>query len=277
TTEMQRLTRLERAHETEQQNLRIRIPQMRDSIDTMRTNQATLGDIAERTQDVAGDKFTMTVRDVDYSERSKAGEAIVRWAQSTNFHSDPRTDRELGQIGSLAGHPIHATVISMVGSGQSPSNPRVHLHVPGSLEDHAVKMNAADLGVTDHRIITSLEAKIAAIGRDAAGYEKQIPRRESELAEAEANLGQPFKHGHLLDLTREQIAEVDKKMTKTETDTENAPEAPTLDHPSPSGSERGGEDPRNAQAPSEASRGTAVPAHRQTWRQRPETEQSYSR
>lgn len=34
---MQRLGRLERAHSAEQQNLRIRIPQMRDSIEAMRT------------------------------------------------------------------------------------------------------------------------------------------------------------------------------------------------------------------------------------------------
>ncbi|MDN6301463.1 MAG: methyltransferase domain-containing protein [Brachybacterium sp.] len=277
TTEVQRLTRLERAHESEQQNLRIRIPQMREGIETMRANVDTLAQLAERTQDVSGDKFTMTVRGHDYSERAKAGEAIVRWAQSTNFRSDPRTDRELGQIGSLAGHPIHATVISMVGSGQPPHNPRIHLHVPGTLEDHAVKMTASDLGVTDHRIVTSLEAKIAAIGRDAIGFEKQIPRRETELTEAEANLDQPFKHGHLLALTREQLAEVDKQMVKREEGAEGDAESPTLDDSGPAEPTSGGEGTKSPQAASEPSQGAAVPAHRQAWRQPAAADQSYSR
>lgn len=277
TTEVQRLTRLERAQDSEQQNLRIRIPQMRDGIETVRANIGSLSQLAERTQDVSGDKFTMTVRDQPYTERAKAGEAIVRWAQGTNFRSEPRTDRELGQIGSLAGHPIHATVISMVGSGQSPNNPRVHLHVPDSLEDHAVKINAADLGFTDHRIITSLEARITAIGRDAAGFDKQIPRRESELAEAESNLGQPFKHGHLLALTREQLADVDKRMTKTEEEPEKGSEGPTLDDPGPSGPGGGGEGPTAPQVLSGPSHGAAVPAHRQAWRQNPSRETAYER
>lgn len=278
TTELQRLTRLERAHESEQQNLRIRVPQMRESIETMRTHQGTLAQLAARTQDVSGDKFTMTVRGQEYSERAKAGEAIVRWAQGTNFRSDPRTDRELGQIGTLAGHPIHATVISMVGSGQPPQNPRIHLHVPGSLEDHAVKMTAADLGTTDHRIITSLEAKIAAIGRDAEGFEKQIPRRETELAEAEANLGQPFKHGHLLALTREQLADVNKEMVKREEEPESTPAGPVLDAPEPAGPTGGGEAPTRPQAPSAPSHGTSVPAHRQAWRKpAPARETAYER
>lgn len=277
TTEVQRLTRLERAHESEQQNLRIRIPQMRDSIETMRANIGSLSQLAERTQDVSGDKFTMTVRDQPYNERAKAGEAIVRWAKGTNFRSEPRTDRELGQIGTLAGHPIHATVVSMVNSGQAPNNPRIHLHVPGSLHDHAVKINAADLGVTDHRLITSLEAKITAIGRDAAGFENQIPRRETELAEAESNLGRPFKHGQLLTITREQLADVEKEMTKSEADPEDDPAGPTLDDPGPDGPGGGEGDSNGPQSPPAPTPSHAVPAHRQAWRQQPAADQSYSR
>ncbi|ONN65742.1 hypothetical protein BTM36_15215 [Herbaspirillum sp. VT-16-41] len=95
TNQLQRLTRLERAHESEQQNLRYRIPQMRESIDTMRSNQGTLQEIAARTTDVSGDKFTMTVRDTAYTDRSKAGEAIRQWARGTHFRSSPREDNPL--------------------------------------------------------------------------------------------------------------------------------------------------------------------------------------
>ena len=260
TNELQRLTRLERAHESEQQNLRYRIPQMRESIDTMRSNQGTLQEIAARTTDVSGDKFTMTVRDTAYTDRSKAGEAIRQWARGTHFRSSPREDNPLGQIGSLAGHPIHATVISMAASEQSPMNPRVHLHVPGTLDDHAVKINAADLGAVDHKIITSLEARIAAIGRAAAGFQHQLPQRERELAEAEANLGQPFKHAHLLKLTRDQLAEVNKKITPQDEQTsEQQANTPTLDHPPASH--------HGAQAPA------PTPAHR-GWRERTTTSDS---
>ena len=83
----------------------------------------------------------------------------------------------------------------------------------------------ADLATTDHRVITSLESRITAIGRDAAGFERQLPQRETELAEAEKNLGQPFKHAHLLTLTREQLATVDQKMAARDDD--HAPEEPT--------------------------------------------------
>lgn len=260
TNELQRLTRLERAHESEQQNLRYRIPQMRDSIETMRSNQGNLQEIAARTTDVSGNKFTMTIRDTTYTDRSKAGEAIRQWARGTHFRSSPREDNPLGQIGTLAGHPIHATVISMAVSEQSPMNPRVHLHVPGTLDDHAVKINAADLGSVDHRIITSLEARIAAIGRDAAGFQHQIPQRERELEEAEANLGKPFKHAHLLKLTRDQLAEVNKKITPQDEQTsEQQANTPTLDHPPASH--------HGAQAPA------PTPAHR-GWRERTTTSDS---
>ncbi|GAB4097683.1 lactate dehydrogenase [Brachybacterium horti] len=233
TTELQRLNRLERAHGNEQQNLRIRIPQMRDGIETMRTNAHTLAQIATHTQDISGEKFTMDLHGQTYTERAKAGEAIAHWARGTNFRSQFQSDTDLGQIGSLAGHPIHATVISTATSGQPPHNPLVHLHVPGTLENHAVKLTASELATTDHRVITSLEAKITAIGRDAAGFQKQLPLRETELAEAEANLGQPFKHAHLLTLTREQIADVDKRIAARDDDrTPDEPTGPRLDeHP----------------------------------------------
>ncbi|PZT98925.1 MAG: helicase [Gordonia sp. (in: high G+C Gram-positive bacteria)] len=229
TTELQRLTRLERAHDTEQQNLRIRIPQMRDTITTLRANQGTLLQLAGQTQDIAGDNFTMNVRGHDYRERSKAGEAIRQWARGTNFRPQWQNDTELGQIGTLAGHPIHATIVSLSASGQAPQNPRIHLHVPGTLDHHAVKINAADLGAVDHRIITSLEAKITAISRDAAGIQHQLPVRERELAEAEANLGKPFKHAHLLKLTRDQLAEVDKKMAAKDEQPTEQPNEPVVD------------------------------------------------
>src|SRR5699024_722125 len=138
---------------------------------------------------------------------------------------DPITDLYLAHTAPLAAPPIHPTVIGTVNSGQPPHNPRIHLHVPGTLEDHAVKMTAADLATTDHRVITSLESRITAIGRDAAGLERQLPQRETELAEAEKNLGQPFKHAHLLTLTREQLATVDQKMAARDDD--HAPEEPT--------------------------------------------------
>lgn len=277
TTELQRLTRLERAHESEQQNLRIRIPQMRDSIETMRTNQGTLTQLAERAQDVSGEKFTMEVRGAQYTERAKAGKAIVEWARGTNFRAQWQNDTDLGPVGTLAGHPIHATVISMMDSGQAPQNPRIHLHVPGSLEDHAVKMTAADLGTTDHRVITSLEAKIAAISRDAAGYEKQIPQRATELAEAEANLGQPFKHSLLLTTTREHLATVERKMAQTKDAPEKAPEGPMLTEPSPTDQHGSGEPQQPSEPRSRTAHTTARPAHRQPWRETASTEQGYSR
>lgn len=267
TTELQRLSRLERAHDSEQQNLRIRIPQMRDSITTMRTHQETLAQLAEKTQ--TPEKFAMEVRGEQHTERSKAGQAIAQWARSTNFRAQWQNDTDLGQIGTLAGQPIHATVISMANSGQPPQNPHIHLHVPGSLEDHAVKMTAADLGTTDHRVITSLEARIEAISRDATGFAKQLPLRENELAEAESNLGQPFKHAHLLTLTREQLTDVDQKIAARNDDSEPGPE--------PTHAPRLNEDPRaGAKTSSPARQHPSMPA-RQHWRQPAANDQSHTR
>lgn len=229
-----------------------------------RTRRASKDQLAERTQDVSGDKFTIQLHDQTYRERAKAGEAIAHWVRDTHFRAEHMNDRDLGQIGTLAGHPIHATVIGTVNSGQPPHNPRIHLHVPGTLEDHAVKMTAADLATTDHRVITSLESRITAIGRDAAGFERQLPQRETELAEAEKNLGQPFKHAHLLTLTREQLATVDQKMAARDDD--HAPEEPT--------------EPTFPAAPSASTpprQHDSMPA-RQHWRQpTPANDQGYGR
>lgn len=266
--ELQRLTRLQRAHANEQQNLRIRIPQMREGIEISRQNIGTLGEIGARTQDVSGANFTMQVQGASYTERTEAAKAIVQWAKGTNFHAQFAQERDLGQIATLAGHPIHATVASTESSGQAPNNPRVLLHVPGTLEAHAVKMKASDLGVADHRIVLSLESKITAIARDAENYERNLPTRERELQEAEANLGADFKHAHLLTLTRQQLADVEKKMTAREKGTEDGPDGPTLDDPDTDGPGGGGGDPRPPQRPTGPARETSqVQAHRRAARQ----------
>lgn len=268
TSELQRLQQLERAHNAEQQNLRIRIPQMRDGLDTTRQNIEALRPIGARTQDTSGKDFTMEIRGVTYSERSKAAEAIVAWAKGTNFHAGFTEDRDLGQIATLAGQPIHATVPSTQSSGAAPSNPYVLLHVPGTLESHAVKMKASDYAVTDHRVITSLESRVAAIGRDVEKFERQIPDRERELHEAESNLGADFKHAHLLNLTRKQLADVEARMTARENGTDEGPEGPTLDDPGPDGPGGGGGGPKPPQRPTGPSHGAdrAQPHHRITYR-----------
>lgn len=272
TTEVQRLTRLERAHSAEQQNLRIRIPQMRESIETMRENISALGQIASRTQDVSGDAFTMDVRGIEHTERSKAADAIVRWAYGTNLRANFAQDRDLGQIATLAGQPIHATVVSTQNSQLAPDNARVLLHVPGTLEAHAVSMKAADLAVADHRIITSLESRIQAIGRDAEKFERQLPGRESELAEAEKSLGAEFKHSHLLTLTRKQLADVEKQMDRNAAGQDAPPaEDATLDAPAPPAQRPDG----TGRAPSRPGE-PARPARHQPWRH-PATDPSHGR
>lgn len=262
TGELQRLTRLERAHASEQQNLRIRIPQMREGIETMRTNARTLAQIATHTQDTTGDNFTMEVRGRDYTERSKAAEALTQWARGTRFYANWQHDTDLGEVGTLGGHPIHATVVSRANSGYAVDNPLVHLHVPDTLEAHAVKMKASDLAVADHRIITSLESRIASIGRDATNMTARIPDRERELAEAEANLGKDFKHAHLLTITRQQLADVDRRLTASERGEDEAPQDTTLDMP-----DSAPPAPENT-APGMPRHGTVSEhaAHRQSWR-----------
>lgn len=264
TTELQRLTRLERAHNAEQQNLRARIPQMEESITAMKQNIATLRTLAERTQDVSGEKFTMTVRGIDYTERTQAAEAIKRWAYGADMRANWQEDRDLGPIGFLAGHEIRVTAEAMVTSGQPPNNPRIHLHADGAtLRDHMVTLKASDLAQTDHRIVTSLEARITAMARDAQGFTQQLPIRERELDEARRSLGQDFKHAHLLTLTKQQLADVEKEMDRRSTEKDNAPQSEALATP-------------QRPAPDRAPYTPARPAAHQPWRE-PARNDGYSR
>lgn len=271
TGEIQRLNRLERAHNAEQQNLRIRVPQMREGLNTVDASIAALRALGEKTQDVSGTNFTMEVQGETFAKRADAGRALEQWAKSTRFWGSFRGDSDLGQVASLAGHPIHAVVLSTADTGAAPSNPVVSLRVPGAPAGHDVQMKASDLTVLDHRIITSLENKVTGMTREADKFERQVPQRRIELQEAESHLGAEFKHAHLLRLTRKQLDDVEKKMAAHERDRDDGPEGPTLDDPDPSGPGGGDGGPKPPQRPTGPSHGaeSSQPYHRATHRPQP--------
>lgn len=268
-SDLRRLKRLERAHNAEQQGLRIKIPQLTESLATLKQLAPTLRELHALSTDSSGDKFTATISGATYSERSKAAQALGQWAQNNLARVWPHPDRErdLGVALTVAGHDVHAYLVAERDTTRG-EGPIVQLRVPGTTQDNAVQLKAQKLvSQPDHHLIQSIETKIAGYERAADRLETTIENRQHELTEAEKNLGKTFKHGLLLRETQSQLDDVERRMMAREKALKDDPSGPTLDDPGPAAPTGGGEAPESLRVPSTTSHGAAVPAHRQAWRQ----------
>ena len=277
--DLRRLKRLERAHNAEQQGLRIKIPRLAESLDTLKGLAPTLRNLHAQSTDTSGDKFTATINGTPHTERSKAAQALGQWAQTTLARAWPHPDRErdLGTALTVAGHDVHAYLVAERDTARG-EGPIVQLRVPGTAQDNGVQVKAQKLVFqSDHHLIQSVETKIAGYERAADRMDTTIENRQRELTEAEKNLGKTFKHGLLLRETQSQLDDVERRMMAREKAIKENPSDPTLDDPDANAPTGGGEAPGSPQPRQEATRTAAVPPHHQAWRQQPAADQSHSR
>ncbi|MGQ4528143.1 helicase [Dermabacteraceae bacterium P13136] len=213
--EVQRLTRLERAHELEQFNARSQARGLEKQIATIEEIIPRLDALAAKTQDTKGEKFTATINGHTTNSRAEAAQQLANVIQRCPAPGYDK-DKPVGAVMTLAGHEVHLTVCSLyshIGKA-SPWNPMLKLEVPGALSRHAIFETKEQLIASGHHAITTLEGRISAIGRDVERMRTELPQQRKNLQDTLARTTGDFKHATLLELTRKQLADVNAKIAR---------------------------------------------------------------
>jgi N12 class adenine-specific DNA methylase len=210
--QLSKLERLERGHRQDQSALQFSKAGWVSESTRLQEEIPQLREAAQRTTETAGEKFRMTVpgHGEALTDRTKAAEALAGWAQTNGSHRPPmRGEADLGTCATLGGHDLRMV--------QGPG-------VMGDLDSSPVRIDIADApGVsvetsrketlTPHRgLITRIENQIAGLDEKADQRAARVEKLEASIADADQRLGKPFEKAADLEVARQNVAELDKKL-----------------------------------------------------------------
>jgi hypothetical protein len=170
--EVMRLTRLKKQHAESLYQMRYRIKRLSDSAQILEREIANIrADLRTRTS-TRGDNFCMTVRNETFTDRVKAGRALVFVAAAVKPFESAKT------IGSIGGFPISVERF----------DDRATLLIHGK---HSHRANVSD----------SPAGTIASLEHALESFEDRLRERETDLAQSRSqtadltkHLDQPFEH-----------------------------------------------------------------------------------
>ena len=219
--EYTRLSKLERSHFRQQDNLDYTIQDGTENIERLQKFVADLDTAMARRQPTKGKAFRMQVGSAAFTKRKGAGGALIAVLQAAVDSAPVRGKRDLGVIAAMGGFDLHASVTAAYGT------PSVELWFDGLPKDHLAwapknsdrpplklrsfsprQVEAADqVGV-----IQSLENTLADLEVPRAQAIHQIPKEEAEVEKARAQLGKPFPHAESLTEVRAQLDAVNNEI-----------------------------------------------------------------
>jgi N12 class adenine-specific DNA methylase len=210
--QLSKLERLERGHRQDQSALQFSKAGWVSESTRLQEEIPQLREAAQRTTETAGEKFRMTVpgHGETLTDRTKAAEALAGWANANGSHRPPlRGEADLGTCATLGGHDLRMV--------QGPG-------VMGDLDSSPVRIDIADApGVsvetsrketlTPHRgLITRIENQISSLNEKADQRAARVEKLEASIADADQRLGKPFEKAADLEVARQNVAELDKKL-----------------------------------------------------------------
>lgn len=205
---LQKLRRRETAHHRAQAALRHTLDAGTNRIQTLERDQTLLEAAAERTDDITGDRFRITIGDRVYDSRPDAAEAIAHWAQQNGVrYLSPVTSRPL-TLGSVGGHEISVHAAYSLDAAR-----RVELVL--ALRD--VPRTAAHVSQDDLRrggigVIRQLENKTQSIPRTLHAVTAELDDERQEHAAIGHRIGQPFPHIVALHTAQARVDDVDSRL-----------------------------------------------------------------
>ena len=177
-----RLTRLKRQHAESLYQMRYRIKRLGDTAEILDREIANIRDDLRMRTSTRGDNFSMTVKKEKFTDRVKAGRALVVLAAALKPFESSKT------IGSIGGFPISAERF----------DERATILIHGK---HSYRANVSE----------SPAGTIASLEHALDSFEDRLRERETDLAQSRqcAGLGkqleQPFEHEEkLADATQRQ-------------------------------------------------------------------------
>ena len=184
--EVLRLTRLKKQHADSQYQMRYRIKTFAESAQIAERNIAGIREDLRTRTNTRGDDFTMTVQKETFTDRTKAGRALVFLAAALKPFQTTKA------IGAIGGFPITLQRLDA----------RTNVTIHGRL--------TYDANVTDNPLgtIASLEHALGNLDerlREREADLKQFHRQSEDLAK---QLGQPFEHEEKLDAATSRQQEI---------------------------------------------------------------------
>jgi hypothetical protein len=184
--EVLRLTRLKRQHADSQYHIRSRIRATTDSIATTERHHAEItADLAARTS-TAGDAFTMTIQGETFTDRVKAGRALVFLAAAMKPFTNSKP------LGQIAGFPFTLHRLEA----------KTTLTICGK---HTYQSNVSE---SPAGTIASLEHALATIPEALTERESTHRRTIKQRGDLTKQLGIPFEHDARISETTKRQQEI---------------------------------------------------------------------
>jgi N12 class adenine-specific DNA methylase len=208
-SEVMRLSRLRSEHQEAQYSGRNRIRMHESDVTRLERHVASMEQDLKLRRDTSGEKFEMTVDGQKFTERAKAGAALIYVVE------DHRTDHLLGRpqtatLGEVGGFKIEF---------RSTNADKVNLR--GTME-YPANVSPSPVG-----IVSSLEHAVRGIDEHLGRCREDLSRAKSNLAELSALSGRVFEHEEryreLIDRQAELVTKLD--LTKNQASSQQAAES----------------------------------------------------
>ena len=183
---MLRLTRLKKQHADSQYQMRYRIKTLAESAQIAERHIAGIREDLRTRKGTRGDDFTMTVQKEAFTDRTKAGRALVFLAAALKPFQTTKA------IGAIGGFPITLQ--------------RLDARTSGTIHGkHAYDANVSDnpLGT-----ITSLEHTLGSLDERLREREAEFKQFHRQIEDLTKQLGQPFEHEEKLSTATERQQEI---------------------------------------------------------------------
>lgn len=185
-TEVARLTRLERAHRNDQQNLRRTHDSATARVGHLDGRIADLEAAVERLEDTRGDRFVMTVDDHHYRKRPDAGAHVHRLvADRLVPGSTPPDERKDWPVGHIGGHDVRGRRVAFGADAE------VRLTVPGTPID-LVYLVSEWRDVDPASVVSRLERRLQRLPSDLDRLRGDRESARTEAARAGERLGRTW-------------------------------------------------------------------------------------
>ena len=202
--ELAKLERLQRAWQRNNESLLWRVASGRKELETAQHQIPRLQAAVERTR--VPEDFQIRIDGYTWDSRADAADALRAWALRNASIAPPRTgERDLGIIGSLNGHDLrviqHQAYAVEIGMSQ----------VEVRIEDaptQGVLVSRNSFTSSGIGTIQRLENRIAKLPDLVVEAQSRAAEAERTIADAEANMGAPFKHTDKLQEARNEVQRI---------------------------------------------------------------------
>ncbi|GAA1729212.1 SNF2-related protein [Microbacterium paludicola] len=218
--EVNRLRRLQRAHERNEDMLVHTGNRARSAADRATAEIAGLKAAAPRMTDTSGDRFRITLGTRDYDSRSEAAHALAAWMGDSGLKWLPRYGhKDFGIIGRISGFDIHVEARSGLAAldvtVSLPEVPRSGFTMP--------KESFLDAGLG---LMQRIENRVSGIPTLLDQAREDLEEAEQTVADTQQRLGQPFRHAQALADAEEDLARVESQLAAMQDEPAPEPVAP---------------------------------------------------